>query len=645
MKGLMSEHSAKPDTLSRPIAEAAGATTYIERTRLHRSRAEFRLSDALLDQTGNEFIGLGVTKAVKSYTIINAVLDSTTGLLFQDQLVIPETSYFAPEETNGQRGGLVRLDDNEDHIIGYNNAHWGYQHWLSQCIPAIDWALRQKRARGVRVVLPPLAPWQEDILEILGHSRVPRLTLKPNTRYLLPHVEYAEFLNGATSFHISSSVRDTAHRILDGVPSTRSPYPILFVPCSNPYYGTIRNKDEVIDTLRRCGAHVVDTRLTTAERINLFRHAEAVIGPLGEGLSDILFCNPGALLWEWMPRHHQNATINRLAQTAEVDYWGDMFESDPAPGEPRQWHVDLDIVTRRLAEISERVAIRGATGDGTSSRTSAHYGSEKPIDDLMLAFESLGDNCEFGLVQRHAGAEPLALFRFAGMSLVKIVAALEAKLEGIGTADTVEVHLAGEPGRREFMVHETWLDTRYHTFIHEGEIDPEELRQREGKRLAFLRRKMLEDLSNGEKIWVWREWGKDDPARLQPLLNVLRSYGSNILLLVVRADDAHPSGTVERLDRDFIKGYVEHLAPYDNATDIRPLAWFEMCENAFALCFPDQVQVEAEKAPSAAPPRQLSAMEFLAANQVPLQPVPAPPPARRKGWFARLMARLGRTRQ
>ncbi len=34
------------------------------------------------------------------------------------------------------------------------------------------------------------------------------------------------------------------------------------------------------------------------------------------------------------------------------------------------------------------------------------------LQDLMLQFESLGQNCEFGLVQRRAGADPLGLLRF-----------------------------------------------------------------------------------------------------------------------------------------------------------------------------------------------------------------------------------------
>jgi capsular polysaccharide biosynthesis protein len=598
----------------------------------------------MLRLSGLSFQSVGITTTVKSYAIENAVLDATSGLIFQDQLVIPETSYFAPEGADHalptQRSGLVRLDDDEDHIIGYNNAHGGYQHWLTQCVPAIDWALRQQRPRNIRLVLPPLASWQEDILAILGCSDLPRVTVKPGTFYFLPHVEYSEFLNGTTSFGVCLSGRDTARRILDRLPSNRLPYEILVVPCSNPYYGKIGNEDEVLDLLRRRGAYILDPRLSTTERINLFRHADVVIGPFGQGLSDILFCKPGALLWEWMPEHHQNASINRLAQAAELDYWADLFKSDPASAAPGQWVVDLDTVARRLSEISQRLALRAAAPP--ASPMAKRRAPARPLDELLLAFESLGDNCEFGLVQRRAGVEPLGLLRFAGMSLDRLVKALEAKFDGIGTADTVTVYLAGEPGRREFMVHETWLDTRYHTFVLEGEIDPEALRQREARRLAFLRRKMLEDLITGEKIWVWREFGMRDPARLQPLLNALRALGPNILFWVVSADEDHEPGIVECLEPDFIKGYVERLAPYENATDIRPLSWFEACENAYDLCRPDQVQPAPAEAIVAAPPRILSAIEFLTLNQptVPSTPT-AKLPNQRRSWLSRLRHALG----
>ena len=41
-----------------------------------------------------------------------------------------------------------------------------------------------------------------------------------------------------------------------------------------------------------------------------------------------------------------------------------------------------------------------------------------PLNEMLLEFESLGDNCEFGLVQRHFGAEPISLLRFAGFEIL-----------------------------------------------------------------------------------------------------------------------------------------------------------------------------------------------------------------------------------
>jgi hypothetical protein len=179
------------------------------------------------------------------------------------------------------------------------------------------------------------------------------------------------------------------------VPDVPSPYKILYVPCTNPYYGSIDNEVAVIDLLQRRGVHVVDrTSLSTADRINLFRHTDVVIGPLGEGLTDILFCRPGALLWEWMPRHHQNASFNRLAQAAALDYSADLFESVTDPAMSGPWQIDSAVLDNRLSEIESRLA-RVAQPAPDEEAMNATAGADlatlvtnsKPVDELMLVFE------------------------------------------------------------------------------------------------------------------------------------------------------------------------------------------------------------------------------------------------------------------
>ena len=48
-----------------------------------------------------------------------------------------------------------------------------------------------------------------------------------------------------------------------------------------------------------------------------------------------------------------------------------------------------------------------------------------------MRFESLGDNCEFGLFQRMCNAEPLGLFRFAGGYLPEIIRGLNSGFSGL----------------------------------------------------------------------------------------------------------------------------------------------------------------------------------------------------------------------
>jgi hypothetical protein len=116
----------------------------------------------------------------------------------------------------------------------------------------------------------------------------------------------------------------------------------------------------------------------------------------------------------------------------------------------------------------------------------------------MLAFESLGESCDFGLMQRCAGVEPLGIYRFAGTSLDQLLSALDNEFDGVGDPENFSLVLGGRAPYREFMVAERTIGG-YHTFIVEGEMEPDEVRTRQAKHLKFLRRKILEDLRTAEK--------------------------------------------------------------------------------------------------------------------------------------------------
>jgi hypothetical protein len=209
-----------------------------------------------------------------------------------------------------------------------------------------------------------------------------------------------------------------------------------------------------------------------------------------------------------------------------------------------------------------------------------------PPDQLMMRFESLGENCEFGLAQRRCGAEPLGLLRFASAPLDKLIPGLEARFEGMGEYDQVEVKIS-ENGS-EYLVVDRRFGFLYHPWIlaHEGE--PEQVRQRETARLPFLRRKLLEDLEEGRKIFVYHAMGPLGEADALRLFLAVRTYGPGSLLWVELADDNHRAGMVEQVRSGLFKAYIDRFAPSENAHDLSLDCWMEICRNACRLAVPSQ---------------------------------------------------------
>jgi hypothetical protein len=205
------------------------------------------------------------------------------------------------------------------------------------------------------------------------------------------------------------------------------------------------------------------------------------------------------------------------------------------------------------------------------------------LAELANRFESIGDNCEFGLVQRRCDTEPLGLLRFSGSFSHDIVRGIDLEFAGIGDPADITPRLEGDAGKREFMIHEKKYGLVYHTFVYEGERTPEVMRQQEATRLKFLRRKFLEELDAGEKIFIFKSTMPVPEAEILPLFMALNRKTSNTLLWVVPEEPGHPSGTVEVQMNGLLKAYIDRFAPGDNAHNFSFDAWIRLCVHAFLL--------------------------------------------------------------
>ncbi|MEO9190842.1 MAG: hypothetical protein ABI224_12730 [Acetobacteraceae bacterium] len=198
--------------------------------------------------------------------------------------------------------------------------------------------------------------------------------------------------------------------------------------------------------------------------------------------------------------------------------------------------------------------------------------------DLVQQFESLGDNCEFGLVQRYVLAEPLGLFRFNFLHRAALIDMLDTEFRDVDHPEDIEVRRTTPAADSELCVHNRRYQYNYHTFRYDADAD--KVRTQQLRVISFLKEKLIADLRGGEKILVRK--GEHSPDQAVDLLQRLRRYGPAMLLWVVPEDEGNPAGTVRVLQPGLLQGFMDRFAPPTDAYDLSPM-WLTMLRNAYAL--------------------------------------------------------------
>ena len=199
--------------------------------------------------------------------------------------------------------------------------------------------------------------------------------------------------------------------------------------------------------------------------------------------------------------------------------------------------------------------------------------------EVMLQFENLGDNCEFGLVQRHFGADPVGLLRFAGLrDPRRLIRFLDDDFGRYGEPGSLAANLVGG----EYWIFDHVYGIASHTFRYQHEAGADEVVRENEAKAVYLKRKFREDLEDGEKIFVYKRVVTQDPAEMLALhLSLNRSGTVNKLLWVTEADGSHAPGDVEWVGDRLLKGYVGAIS-LTNAHQFDPETWLLLCRNALA---------------------------------------------------------------
>ena len=299
---------------------------------------------------------------------------------------------------------------------------------------------------------------------------------------------------------------------------------------------------------------------------------------LGTALKDVKrFDEADAILSEGMRRFPDNANIGvNHAWVAEVRQdW---------PEALRRWEAlacrfpaDARVQSCRseaLNKASLDAADRGAEASLPPTATAPHRA-------LLTGFENLGENCELGFVQRHFGAEPLGLLRWAGMPRHLLLQALETEFAGVGEPETTAMRL--DATNHEYVTSDTRLDMNMHSFIHADPENEARIFERMCRRLRFLRDRLLSDLREGAKIFVFQAAEGLDDAAMCELHDALGRYGHPTLLCIRPAGAGETPGEVAILREGLLAGWIDRPGFDGRRWDVSFDLWLTLCTRAQAL--------------------------------------------------------------
>jgi hypothetical protein len=122
--------------------------------------------------------------------------------------------------------------------------------------------------------------------------------------------------------------------------------------------------------------------------------------------------------------------------------------------------------------------------------------------------------------------------------------------------------------------------------VSRDDAQPDVIFQQLCRRLQFLKRKLIADLKQGSKIFVFKLTPRNlTTPEISRLHKAMRHYGENTLLYVRYAEPDRPDGTVELIAPGLMIGYIDRFAVGRDGEELGPATplWAAICKKAYDL--------------------------------------------------------------
>ena len=172
-------------------------------------------------------------------------------------------------------------------------------------------------------------------------------------------------------------------------------------------------------------------------------------------------------------------------------------------------------------------------------------------DQVAERFEGIGDKCDFGLAQSFCGAEPLGLLRFSSIPHKPLMELLGSRFEALDDPRQVDVFV--KPNEHEWFGRIAAFGMEYHSGATLETMNERDVLARERRRVPFLKRKLLEQLADPQKIFV-RNDSRCQRWEVDELHAALRRYGENDLLWLALAEQPDQIGISQLVAPRLVEG-------------------------------------------------------------------------------------------
>ncbi|MCP1245656.1 acyl carrier protein [Acetobacter cerevisiae] len=244
------------------------------------------------------------------------------------------------------------------------------------------------------------------------------------------------------------------------------------------------------------------------------------------------------------------------------------------------------------------VTINDLVTKATLASTTSSVEPPKQLSErlrVLSNFESLGEDCEFGLVQQRAGILHPHLLRFSAASensaerLPHLIMLLKYRLHQLEHTDFLEMFLPEEEWNNvdpEWRIRHKIYKWSTHTGLLVKNFPKETINKKISDFsvvIEFMKSQFLRELELGRKVWIWKSSVPSSLSNIKKLHDILKEYGPNKLLWVQTANNEHLPGTVDQIEADLWCGYIKKPSEHWKGHWSEDADWFELLKNALQI--------------------------------------------------------------